>query len=44
MIYRLRGFDDLEHNTRDGPHIATPADSWIALNAYLVGTRDRAGM
>ena len=32
--------DDLEHNTRDGLHIAALAGSWIALVAGYGGMRD----
>lgn len=32
--------DDLEHNTRDGLHIASLAGSWIALVAGLGGLRE----
>ena len=35
--------DDLEHNTRDGLHIAALAGSWIALIAGLAGMRDQNG-
>src|SRR6185312_9002019 len=35
--------NDLEHNTRDGLHVAALAGSWIALVAGLAGMRDRAG-
>ena len=35
--------DDLEHNTRDGLHMAALAGSWIALVAGLAGMRDRDG-
>jgi len=31
--------DDLEHNTRDGLHIASLAGSWIALVAGFGGMR-----
>ena len=31
--------DDLEHNTRDGLHMAALAGSWIALVAGLAGMR-----
>ena len=33
--------DDLEHNTRDGLHIASLAGTWIALVAGLAGMRDQ---
>jgi alpha,alpha-trehalose phosphorylase len=39
----LMDLDDLEHNTRDGLHMAALAGSWIALVAGLAGMRDRAG-
>jgi alpha,alpha-trehalose phosphorylase len=32
--------DDLEHNTRDGVHIAALAGSWLALVAGFGGLRD----
>ena len=35
--------DDLEHNTRDGLHIASLAGSWIALVAGFGGMRHRGG-
>lgn len=35
--------DDLEHNTRDGLHIASLAGSWIALVAGFGGMRERDG-
>ena len=35
--------DDLEHNTRDGLHIAALAGSWIALIAGFAGMRDING-
>ena len=34
---------DLEHNTRDGVHIASLAGTWIALVAGLGGMRDHDG-
>jgi alpha,alpha-trehalose phosphorylase len=34
---------DLEHNTRDGLHMASLAGSWIALVAGFGGMRDHAG-
>ncbi|MFF2554464.1 glycoside hydrolase family 65 protein [Nocardia sp. NPDC058058] len=37
----LMDLDDLEHNTRDGLHIAALAGSWIALIAGLAGMRDQ---
>ncbi len=36
----LMDLDDLEHNTRDGLHIASLAGSWIALVAGLGGLRE----
>ena len=39
----LMDLDDLEHNTRDGLHLAALAGSWIALVAGLAGMRDRDG-
>ncbi|MEU6807866.1 glycosyl hydrolase family 65 protein [Streptomyces sp. NPDC046831] len=38
----LMDLDDLEHNTRDGLHIASLAGTWVALVAGFGGTR-RAG-
>ena len=35
--------DDLEHNTRDGLHIASLAGTWIALVAGFGGMRDHGG-
>ncbi|MGH3869758.1 MAG: glycoside hydrolase family 65 protein [Pseudonocardiaceae bacterium] len=35
--------NDLEHNTRDGLHMAALAGSWIALIAGLAGMRDHDG-
>jgi alpha,alpha-trehalose phosphorylase len=35
--------DDLEHNTRDGLHVAALAGTWIALVAGLAGMRERDG-
>jgi len=37
----LMDLDDIEHNTRDGLHIAALAGSWIALVVGLAGMRDR---
>ncbi|MEO7126070.1 MAG: glycoside hydrolase family 65 protein [Nakamurella sp.] len=37
----LMDMDDLEHNTRDGLHIASLAGSWIALVAGFGGLRER---
>ncbi|HEX7322530.1 MAG TPA: glycosyl hydrolase family 65 protein, partial [Mycobacterium sp.] len=39
----LMDLDDLEHNTRDGLHMASLAGSWIALIAGLAGMRDQNG-
>lgn len=39
----LMDLDDLEHNTRDGLHIASLAGTWIALIAGLAGMRDQNG-
>jgi alpha,alpha-trehalose phosphorylase len=39
----LMDLDDLEHNTRDGLHIAALAGTWIALVAGLAGLRERRG-
>jgi alpha,alpha-trehalose phosphorylase len=36
----LMDLDDLEHNTRDGVHMASLAGTWIALVAGLAGMRD----
>ena len=35
--------DDLEHNTRDGLHIASLAGTWIAAVAGFGGMRDHGG-
>ena len=35
--------DDLEHNTRDGLHVAALAGTWIALVAGFAGLRERGG-
>jgi alpha,alpha-trehalose phosphorylase len=35
----LMDLDDLEHNTRDGLHVASLAGTWIALVAGLAGMR-----
>jgi alpha,alpha-trehalose phosphorylase len=35
--------DDLEHNTRDGLHVASLAGTWIALVAGLAGMREYDG-
>jgi alpha,alpha-trehalose phosphorylase len=39
----LMDLDDLEHNTRDGLHIASLAGTWIAIVAGLGGLRDHDG-
>jgi len=39
----LMDLRDLEHNTRDGVHIASLAGTWLALVAGLGGFRERAG-
>lgn len=39
----LMDLDDLEHNTRDGLHMAALAGSWIALIDGLAGMRDQNG-
>ncbi|MET9340430.1 glycosyl hydrolase family 65 protein [Nonomuraea sp. NPDC003804] len=39
----LMDLDDLEHNTRDGLHIASLAGSWMALVNGLAGMRSRRG-
>ncbi|MFQ4149992.1 glycoside hydrolase family 65 protein [Arthrobacter sp. LAPM80] len=39
----LMDLDNLEHNTRDGVHIASLAGTWIALVAGLGGMRERDG-
>ena len=40
----LMDLSDLEHNTRDGLHIASLAGSWIALIAGFGGLRDHDGV
>jgi alpha,alpha-trehalose phosphorylase len=35
--------DNLEHNTRDGLHVASLAGTWIALVAGMAGLRERHG-
>ena len=37
----LMDLDDLEHNTRDGLHVASLAGTWIALVPGLAGLRER---
>jgi alpha,alpha-trehalose phosphorylase len=39
----LMDLDDLEHNTRDGLHIASLAGAWTALVAGLGGMREAKG-
>ncbi len=39
----LMDLEDLEHNTRDGIHIASLAGSWIAAVAGFGGMRDHGG-
>jgi alpha,alpha-trehalose phosphorylase len=39
----LMDLDDLEHNTRDGVHIASLAGSWIAAVVGFGGVRDHHG-
>jgi alpha,alpha-trehalose phosphorylase len=39
----LMDLDDLEHNTRDGLHLAALAGSWIALIEGLAGLRTQNG-
>jgi alpha,alpha-trehalose phosphorylase len=39
----LMDLDDLEHNTRDGLHVASLAGTWIALVAGLGGMRESDG-
>ncbi len=39
----LMDLDDLEHNTRDGLHVASLAGTWIALVAGLAGMREHDG-
>ena len=39
----LMDLDDLEHNTRDGLHIASLAGAWLALVAGFGGMRHRVG-
>jgi alpha,alpha-trehalose phosphorylase len=39
----LMDLDDLEHNTRDGVHIASLAGAWIATVAGFGGMRDHDG-
>ena len=40
----LMDLDDIEHNTRDGLHMASLAGSWIALVCGLGGMRDHNGI
>jgi alpha,alpha-trehalose phosphorylase len=39
----LMDLEDLEHNTRDGLHLAALAGTWIALVSGLAGLRERRG-
>jgi alpha,alpha-trehalose phosphorylase len=39
----LMDLDDLEHNTRDGIHIASVAGTWLAAVCGFGGVRDHAG-
>jgi len=39
----LMDLDNLEHNTRDGLHVASLAGTWIALVAGIAGLRERHG-
>ncbi len=39
----LMDLDNLEHNTRDGLHLASLAGTWIALVPGLAGLRERNG-
>jgi alpha,alpha-trehalose phosphorylase len=39
----LMDLDDLEHNVRDGVHIASLAGAWLALVAGFGGLRDHSG-
>jgi alpha,alpha-trehalose phosphorylase len=39
----LMDLDDLEHNTKDGVHIASLAGAWLALVAGFGGMRHRVG-
>jgi alpha,alpha-trehalose phosphorylase len=39
----LMDLDDLEHNTRDGVHIASLAGTWVAAVSGFGGMRDRDG-
>src|ERR1700684_1383961 len=40
----LIDLDDIQHNTRDGLHIASLAGTWIAAVAGLGGMRDHDGV
>jgi alpha,alpha-trehalose phosphorylase len=40
----LMDLDNLEHNTRDGLHLASLAGTWIALVPGLAGLRERNGI
>ncbi|ACU75259.1 Kojibiose phosphorylase [Catenulispora acidiphila DSM 44928] len=39
----LMDLDDLQHNTRDGLHVASLAGTWVALVAGLAGMREHEG-
>jgi alpha,alpha-trehalose phosphorylase len=39
----LMDLDDLEHNTRDGLHVAALAGTWIAVVAGFAGLREQGG-
>ncbi len=39
----LMDLDDIEHNTRDGLHLASLAGTWIAIVAGIAGMRERSG-
>ncbi len=39
----LMDLEDIEHNTRDGLHLASLAGTWLALVPGLAGLRERAG-
>ena len=40
----LMDLQDLEHNTRDGVHIASLAGAWVAVVGGFAGLRHREGM
>lgn len=39
----LMDLDDIEHNTRDGLHLASLAGTWLALVPGFAGLRERSG-